>query len=203
MNNLLPSQYLCHERYDLKGSTFGRYTNTIKRTDAHVTLKDLDLYTTYRVSTVDLRELHCQLQRDCNLLSTLNIMDYSLLLGVHYKSLAAAEADALTTLRLESNSHNPALLQRMTFSQLARKQKGMAAMTESGEAVLLFVGIIDILQQFGMTKKCEHLAKGVRYFEHKNEISVVPPTQYALRFKDFIAKVFVPVSWNQQTNQGV
>jgi len=42
MNNMLPEETPIHEKYDLKGSTLGRYATPSERQDVNVTLKDLD-----------------------------------------------------------------------------------------------------------------------------------------------------------------
>ena len=43
MNNLRPEDLPVHEKFDLKGSTLGRYASEEERRDPNVTLKDLDL----------------------------------------------------------------------------------------------------------------------------------------------------------------
>ena len=42
MNNLMPDDVPIHEKYDLKGSTLGRWATAAERRDVNVTLKDLD-----------------------------------------------------------------------------------------------------------------------------------------------------------------
>ena len=54
--------------------------------------------------------------------------------------------------------------------------------------VVLFFGIIDILQDYDITKKLEHAYKSIHY--DATLISAVDPRQYAKRFRDFILKVF-------------
>lgn len=74
-----------HERYDLKGSTIGR--RVLKGSQKNVSgkcLKDLDLTTTMCIGREAKEHLLEQLQADVQFLSGLNIMDYSLLLGIHY-----------------------------------------------------------------------------------------------------------------------
>lgn len=55
--------------------------------------------------------------------------------------------------------------------------------------VILFFGIIDILQDYDITKKLEHAYKSMQY--DPTSISAVDPKQYSKRFRDFIFKVFV------------
>lgn len=56
--------------------------------------------------------------------------------------------------------------------------------------VVLYLGIIDILQDYNMTKKIEHAYKSLHF--DSLSISVVDPTFYSRRFLKFIQKVFPP-----------
>lgn len=56
--------------------------------------------------------------------------------------------------------------------------------------VVLYLGIIDILQEYNMTKKIEHAYKSMQFDSVK--ISAVDPTFYSERFLEFIQKVFPP-----------
>ncbi|XP_055332903.1 phosphatidylinositol 4-phosphate 5-kinase type-1 alpha-like [Paramacrobiotus metropolitanus] len=63
--------------------------------------------------------------------------------------------------------------------------------TPKGERLLIFMGIIDILQYWKLRKKLEHAFKSI--FHDGNTISVCHPTFYAKRFQEFMAeKVFRP-----------
>lgn len=55
--------------------------------------------------------------------------------------------------------------------------------------VILFFGIIDILQDYDISKKLEHAYKSMQY--DPTSISAVDPKQYSKRFRDFVFKVFV------------
>lgn len=54
--------------------------------------------------------------------------------------------------------------------------------------VVLYMGIIDILQEYNVKKKLEHACKSLRF--DPLSISVVKPHLYAARFKNFLEKVF-------------
>ncbi|KAL9688671.1 hypothetical protein QQ045_033094 [Rhodiola kirilowii] len=54
--------------------------------------------------------------------------------------------------------------------------------------VILFFGIIDILQDYDINKKIEHAYKAKLY--DATSISAVEPKHYAKRFRDFIFRVF-------------
>ena len=54
--------------------------------------------------------------------------------------------------------------------------------------VVLFFGIIDILQDYDISKKLEHAYKSIQY--DPTSISAVDPRQYSRRFRDFIFRIF-------------
>lgn len=80
MGNLFCTDLAIHRRYDLKGSSLGRYTVSPR---PGCTLKDLDLDESFRLEPFWAQQLHDQLEADARFLEQNNIMDYSLLLGVH------------------------------------------------------------------------------------------------------------------------
>lgn len=87
MGNVLPPNKDIHATFDLKGSTFGRLTSEeeIKRNPRAV-LKDQNWVK--RNEKIELGERKrvlflTQLERDVDTLRRLNIMDYSLLVGIH------------------------------------------------------------------------------------------------------------------------
>lgn len=54
--------------------------------------------------------------------------------------------------------------------------------------VILVFGIIDILQDYDISKKLEHAYKSIQY--DPTSISAVDPRQYSKRFRDFLFKAF-------------
>lgn len=87
MNNLFPPHKDIHETYDLKGSTIGReYPEEKAAKNPRAVLKDLNWIN--RNKSLELGPekralLTEQLRRDSELLKKLNVMDYSLLVGIH------------------------------------------------------------------------------------------------------------------------
>lgn len=66
---------------------------------------------------------------------------------------------------------------------------GIPARNHRGENLLLFIGIIDILQSYGMLKKVEHYWKSL--IHDGDTVSVHRPGFYACRFQSFMKeKVF-------------
>ncbi|CAA3027131.1 phosphatidylinositol 4-phosphate 5-kinase 2 [Olea europaea subsp. europaea] len=86
MGNLFCSEYRIHRRFDLKGSSHGRTTDKAEgEIDETTTLKDLDLNFVFRVQRSWYQELIKQIDRDCEFLEAERIMDYSLLVGLHFR----------------------------------------------------------------------------------------------------------------------
>lgn len=54
--------------------------------------------------------------------------------------------------------------------------------------VVLYMGIIDVLQEYNIKKKLEHAYKAIKI--DPDTISVVEPKLYAKRFFNFLQKVF-------------
>eukprot|EP00053_Salpingoeca_punica_P018183 m.177307 g.177307 ORF g.177307 m.177307 type:complete len:784 (+) comp17378_c0_seq1:143-2494(+) len=90
MNNLLPSRLTYYEQYDLKGSTFKRQASAKERLKKSPTLKDLDFMelhgTGLKMPKKQYEKLVSTLNRDCLVLESFKIMDYSLLMGLHNRS---------------------------------------------------------------------------------------------------------------------
>jgi 1-phosphatidylinositol-4-phosphate 5-kinase len=87
MNNLFPPHRDIHETYDLKGSTVGReYSEEKAAQNPRAVLKDLNWINRGRRLELGPEKralLSEQLRRDTELLKRLNVMDYSLLVGIH------------------------------------------------------------------------------------------------------------------------
>lgn len=87
MNNLFPPHRDIHETYDLKGSSIGReYPEEKAAAKSGAVLKDLNWLKRGREIELGPEKralLEAQLRSDVALLQRLNIMDYSLLIGLH------------------------------------------------------------------------------------------------------------------------
>nr|GMC64964.1 phosphatidylinositol 4-phosphate 5-kinase 6-like [Ipomoea batatas] len=232
MGNLFCTEYTIQRRFDLKGSTFGRLTDKPEsEIDATTTLKDLDLNFIFRLQKAWFQEFRRQVDRDCELLEQERIMDYSLLVGLHFRESSTGEQTPTGCLTPTDNgvseTDSVARLSRADMDQLLVDPAGFPALillvescrwasirlginmparverTErrsdgelqlvgepTGEYydVILFFGIIDILQDYDITKKLEHAYKSFQY--DPNSISAVDPKAYSKRFRDYILKVF-------------
>ncbi|KAL4348824.1 hypothetical protein GQ457_17G001910 [Hibiscus cannabinus] len=256
MGNMFCTELRIHRRYDLKGSTHGRFTDKDKIRE-NTTLKDLDLTYEFLMDKSLRKFLFHQINVDCAFLKSQQIIDYSLLLGLHFRapeqlnglveppnmmpnmesslagqgvtpdgevlfpskglvllahepssvntepgphirgralrafSLGDKEVDVLVPgtgrLRVQLGVNMPAQATR----KLSRDESDSAEV-ELFEVydVVLYMGIIDILQEYNAKKKAEHACKSVKL--DPMSISVVEPELYAKRFTDFLGQKVFP-----------
>ncbi|KAL7316785.1 Phosphatidylinositol-4-phosphate 5-kinase [Mucor circinelloides] len=87
MGNVLPSNKDIHKTFDLKGSLFGRLTSDEEvAKNPHAVMKDQNWVKNkeqIQLGPAKRALFLTQLERDVEILKRLNIMDYSLLVGVH------------------------------------------------------------------------------------------------------------------------
>lgn len=97
MNNLLPSYVKMHQKYDLKGSTYKRKANKYEQKKNSPTYKDLDFMEHHPdgiyLELDTYNALIKTMNRDCLVLESFKIMDYSLLVGIHNLDQAAKERE--------------------------------------------------------------------------------------------------------------
>ena len=84
MHNAFCTDLEIHETYDLKGSTLGRVSTRKERASLRYVRKDLDYQGVKHMRAAWQSSMLEQLEADVAFLARHNIMDYSLLLGVHY-----------------------------------------------------------------------------------------------------------------------
>ncbi|XP_051150826.1 phosphatidylinositol 4-phosphate 5-kinase 1-like isoform X2 [Andrographis paniculata] len=221
MGNMFCSAYQIHKRFDLKGSSHGRTTNKPHdEIDETTTLKDLDLDFVFRLQT------KCQIDCDCKFLEAERIMDYSLLVGLHFRHDRTGDKIGLSPFMLRTGSYsyqNEKFMRGCRFLEaelqdrdrilagrkpLMRLGANMPARAErvgrrsdfdrqyaagpgAGEIyeVVLYFGIIDILQDYDISKKLEHAYKSLQV--DPSSISAVDPKLYSKRFRDFLGRIFI------------
>jgi len=219
MGNLFRSDYTIHRRFDLKGSSLGRTTDKPEtEIDETTILKDLDLNFLFRLQKSWFQEFCRQIDRDCEFLEQERIMDYSLLVGLHFREISTAGdliPSGTQTPTDDSEGDGVPHLSRADMDQLLLDPSrwasiklglNMPARVEktirrndcefqligepTGEYydVVMFFGIIDILQDYDISKKLEHVYKSIQY--DPTSISAVDPRQYSKRFRDFIFNIF-------------
>uniref|UniRef100_A0A0E0KDW3 1-phosphatidylinositol-4-phosphate 5-kinase n=1 Tax=Oryza punctata TaxID=4537 RepID=A0A0E0KDW3_ORYPU len=204
MGNLFCSDHTIHRRFDLKGSSLGRTTDKpLAEIDEYTTLKDLDLNFIFRLQKQWFQEFQRQVDKDCEFLEHEKIMDYSLLVGVHFRGAVDIDGDIPASPRLSrwDRDHFLSDPNRWSKIKLGANMLSRAELTirkndtdvvgqPTGQYcdVILYFGIIDILQDYDIGKKIEHAYKSFQY--DSTSISAVDPRQYSRRFKDFIYKAF-------------
>ncbi|XP_039908827.1 phosphatidylinositol 4-phosphate 5-kinase type-1 gamma isoform X2 [Simochromis diagramma] len=204
MNNVLPRVVRMHLKYDLKGSTYKRRASKKEREKARPTFKDLDfmqdLQDGLMMDQDTCNALTKTLQRDCLVLESFKIMDYSLLLGVHNIDQAERERQ-MEGSQGDSDEKRPVAQQKALYSTAMESIQGGAAcggsidtddtmggipaVSGKGERLLLFIGIIDILQSYRLIKKLEHTWKALVH--DGDTVSVHRPGFYADRFLKFMS----------------
>eukprot|EP00064_Thunnus_orientalis_P005664 superscaffoldBa00000566_g5678 len=189
MNNLLPRIIPMHLKYDLKGSTYKRRASPKEREKAVPTYKDLDfiqdLPDGLLLEADNYNALCKTIQRDCLLLQSFKIMDYSLLMGIHNMEQACRERDraggnsgdsggsegAVTPDQRRPQAQKSLYCTAMESIQGEARGKGaldsedhmggIPARNNRGDRLLIYIGIIDILQSYRFIKKLEHSWKAL------------------------------------------
>ncbi|XP_071719805.1 phosphatidylinositol 4-phosphate 5-kinase 4-like [Rutidosis leptorrhynchoides] len=190
MGNLFCTDIMIHRRFDLKGSSLGRLTDKPESEIKPTTiLKDLDLKFMFRLDKSWIQEFRRQIDRDCDFLEQERIMDYSLLVGLHFKDESGADVSSYHVsdpggAKLGINMHSRVeKMERKNEMELIGEPTGVCY------DVVMFFGIIDILTDYDITKKLEHAYKSFQY--DPTSISAVDPRLYSRRFRDFILKIFI------------
>ncbi|XP_040846400.1 phosphatidylinositol 4-phosphate 5-kinase type-1 gamma isoform X2 [Ochotona curzoniae] len=203
MNNVLPRVVKMHLKFDLKGSTYKRRASRKEKEKGAPTYKDLDFMQDMPEGLLldadTFSALLKTLQRDCLVLESFKIMDYSLLLGVHNIDQQERERQAEGA-QSPLDEKRP-VGQKALYSTAMESIQGGAARGEAigtddtmggipavngrGERLLLHIGIIDILQSYRFIKKLEHTWKALVH--DGDTVSVHRPSFYAERFFKFMS----------------
>ena len=259
-------QLKMHNIYDLKGSTVGRRALKGGKTKEtyHGTLKDLDLDQTIFIGAEAKALLKEQLEQDVAFLTRCEIMDYSLLLGIHDHSgdrprrfesesldFGGSRGDTIVDVNLGNghgrpsmssmatppcsldhySRHAPSLASDLEQSSVPDKQlephipwfrrdmgglrsyspfhpciaydqqtdgrelstviteyQGVAA--QNMPVATYFFGVVDILQEYNVRKKAEHLWKTKVMCQDKRELSAVRHQEYGERFLRAMDRIF-------------
>ncbi|XP_030365630.1 phosphatidylinositol 4-phosphate 5-kinase type-1 gamma isoform X3 [Strigops habroptila] len=202
MNNILPRVVKMHLKFDLKGSTYKRRASKKEKEKSSPTYKDLDFMQDIpeglMLDADTFTALMKTLQRDCLVLESFKIMDYSLLLGVH--NIDQQEREQQSEGAHSTSDEKRPVGQKALYSTAMESIQGGAtrgepidtddamggipAVNGKGERLLLHVGIIDILQSYRFIKKLEHTWKALVH--DGDTVSVHRPSFYAERFFKFM-----------------
>uniref|UniRef100_A0A672LBV2 Phosphatidylinositol 4-phosphate 5-kinase type-1 beta-like n=1 Tax=Sinocyclocheilus grahami TaxID=75366 RepID=A0A672LBV2_SINGR len=197
MNNILPRSLKMHYKYDLKGSTYKRRASRKECVKPSPTFKDLDFQEIHEGLYFDAdtySALMKTLQRDCRVLESFKIMDYSLLLGIHVLDRKLRGRGGIGDSKRQGG-------QKVLYSTARESIQGDGKAGElppdadddtlggipakhKDEKLLIFLGIIDILQSYRFIKKVEHSWKALVH--DGDTVSVHRPNFYADRFLKFM-----------------
>ncbi|KAI0500407.1 hypothetical protein KFK09_018619 [Dendrobium nobile] len=250
MGNMFCTELRIHRRFDLKGSSLGRSSDKIE-IDENTTLKDLDLNYSFYLEPSWRDALLMQIEIDSKFLEAQRIMDYSLLLGVHYRAPTHLRSE-VSQRRNVASDRLAILSEEAQEDDISNYPEGLVLVPRGGDGnsvvvgphirgsrlrasaagdeevdlllpgtarlqiqlgvnmparaehipkiddekqvfhevydVVLYLGIIDILQDYNISKKIEHAYKSLQ-FDHL-AISAVDPQFYSKRFLKFIQTVF-------------
>jgi hypothetical protein len=128
-----------------KGSTIGRQNKTGKGV-----LKDLDFTRRFRFESKAQTKLIEQIESDSRFLESINVMDYSFLVGIH---------------KCQSDHNHSQSMSKSCQSNVFYKNcfGGLMSIDEFGQPTneIYFFGIIDTLTSFQLAKKSEHFFKAI------------------------------------------
>lgn len=214
MNNLFPPHRDIHIKYDLKGSTWGRYTKQ-DGSETSKPLKDLNWlenYESIKFGPTKQATFLKQLQKDVAFLKSVNVMDYSLLLGIHNTKQKSLSENSITNIGKASKKlsifdpestdknvlikTNPRLInsEDLPTDVYPGRSKfifyghdgGIRStnMSNEPENEIYYLGIIDFLTNYSLRKRMETFWRSL---SHKREtISALPSDEYGDRFLNFI-----------------
>eukprot|EP00927_Polykrikos_kofoidii_P036586 TRINITY_DN30886_c0_g1_i2.p1 TRINITY_DN30886_c0_g1~~TRINITY_DN30886_c0_g1_i2.p1 ORF type:complete len:1002 (-),score=161.67 TRINITY_DN30886_c0_g1_i2:292-3297(-) len=159
MANVWDTAYQVQETYDVKGSMHNR-----KKKEGESTGKDLDWISDGKrldVPSTVLAEACALHEEDSRFLEEFQVMDYSVLIGIH---------------KCEKQPSG-------TEFKAGWRDPDRGIMASSGGAIY-FVGIIDFLISYHTMKKAEHLIHAIK--GHGEDASCVDPHTYAKRQVRFV-----------------
>ena len=110
------------------------------------------------------------IRKDVDFFAKHNILDYSLLVGIHERQRAAPNETPV------SESYQP-----------TGDGKPINSVQSVDGSSVYYMGIIDILCQWDSKKRLERFFKSIRY--DGDGISAIPPEPYAERFHKFIDSI--------------
>lgn len=213
MNNLFPPHHDLHRTYDLKGSSLGReFVPKHSSSSSHV-LKDINWIKnkeSLKLGPVKAKRFIDQLEKDVALLKRLNIMDYSLLVGIHDKKVGDSKRQSLYMFEPNTNSMNASALRKAvnstsptevntvdliadTFGQrdlyFYNDDGGFQATGANNEPLteIYYLGVIDCLTPYTFYKRVETFWKGLSHT--RSTISAIPAVEYGDRFFHFMKRI--------------
>lgn len=221
MNNLFPPHRDIHRTYDLKGSTLGREFidqsitgGEIKRSVVYKDINWIHDNEQIKLGPVKRERFLKQLETDVQLLKRLNVMDYSLLIGIHDLKKGNSEnirdntlsvfepggldSNKVVELRKALEATSPTALKEFDLVLGEYDREGFTFYSDSGGYratdednrplnEIYYMGVIDYLTPYTFVKKVETFWKGLSH--PRSSISAIPAADYGDRFLKFIKSI--------------
>uniref|UniRef100_A0A671RXN6 Phosphatidylinositol 4-phosphate 5-kinase type-1 alpha-like n=1 Tax=Sinocyclocheilus anshuiensis TaxID=1608454 RepID=A0A671RXN6_9TELE len=196
------------DEFIIKTVNIIHFKSNYKREKRVPTYKDLDFIQDMpegiQLEPDNYNALSKTIQRDCLLLQSFKIMDYSMLAGIHNVDQACRERAGVVEGGVSEGAvtpdHRRPQAQKALYSTAMESIQGEAkgkgaletedqwggipARNSKGERILIYIGIIDILQSYRFIKKIEHSWKALVH--DGDTVSVHRPGFYAERFQRFM-----------------
>jgi len=219
--NVFSPRLNIHKKYDLKGSRVDRSASDKEKAKEMPTYKDNDFVNDgikIRIGPDAKDKTLNMLKADVQFLSKMNLMDYSLLVGIHDIDKAAEELnesmdgengvddDEVDTPDSGDSGpggnrggfpgsgsppDSPTIPDVPFFSgelDPAYEKYAFRCLEDSPSNEIYFLAIIDILTHYGVKKRTASAAKTVKHGAGA-EISTVKPAQYGDRFMSFVKDI--------------
>ena len=122
-----------------------------------------------------------QIKSDCKFFEKNQIIDYSLLIGIHHNNGSRKK---------HTDNNIPTNLSLSDIKTVFKPEEEVGMVSSDG-CDEYFIGIIDILTSFNTKKKLEFLFKTVAV---DKGISAIPPNPYSMRLQNFIKKQLIQIS---------
>eukprot|EP01117_Protostelium_nocturnum_P010082 TRINITY_DN3598_c0_g1_i1.p1 TRINITY_DN3598_c0_g1~~TRINITY_DN3598_c0_g1_i1.p1 ORF type:complete len:366 (-),score=122.46 TRINITY_DN3598_c0_g1_i1:41-1138(-) len=179
MGNTLQSEFGIIEKYDLKGSTVGRFASEKEKANENVILKDLDIAMKrkIRLGKEAKKRLMDQLEKDTKLLAENNVMDYSFLVGVTIPDTTKLRKPLIDEDSSQSTKRAPTSAFKCDYGGIYSEDKDE----------IYFFSVIDIFQAWNVRKKVENTFKSL--IHEADAISAVRPDAYRERFLKFLNEI--------------
>ena len=194
-----------HEKYDLKGSWVDRSMRSILQSDGDgdaarspevaipAASLDNDLARKVKLPRRIALQLAAQCARDAELLRSLNIMDFSMLLGVRLVAPRAPAAAGGASCLADVAAGAVGAAGGTEGLEPSPSRAGPLVWTSEDGTAEYYVTIIDLLQSWNLRKRLERLFKLAVYCRwwsgSADGISAVEPAQYARRFNLMVARI--------------
>lgn len=204
MSNAFYSKNAIHERYDLKGSWVNRRVGRAHVANPRQVLgMDLDLAKRgikVHVSPSMRNSILSQVFSDVTFLSTMNVMDYSLLVGLHFVDQEADDGVVDESDEYQSARSLEEGLAAPSDGSFVSNDLPDIGLTSPDGSMVYYLAIIDTLQLYNLNKRTERLLKVITGKDRRG-ISVQPPRAYRDRFVAMVGNLVVADGDDQAASQ--